>query len=115
MAVQYVTPSEFERALNSFFAKITRYVDGRLEAITAQILDDRMKDKEEATAFQNETRERLENVESRLTNVETTLSDVVAHQQTMLETFQTTTQAILKSIADSHASIMERINDIDKR
>jgi uncharacterized coiled-coil protein SlyX len=115
MAAQYVTPSEFERALNSFFAKITRYIDGRIEATTAQILDDRMKDKEETTTFQNEIKEQLTNLEERQTKTEATLADVVAHQKALLETFQATTSTITKSIADSHASLSEQINELRKQ
>jgi chromosome segregation ATPase len=46
---------------------------------------------------------------------ETRLTDVETYQKTLLETYQSTTQAILKQMADSHAQVMEQINEIKQR
>ena len=106
-------------------AESTRYTDVHFNEVNSQLATDRTEHNERF----NKIETRLDNVEGRLDKIETILtdvvqrqqrtetilSDVVTHQQTMLETFQSTSESIIKSIADSHAILMERINDIDKR
>ena len=47
--------------------------------------------------------------------IETRLTDVETFQKTLLETYQTTTQSILTQMAESHAQVMEQINDLKRQ
>ena len=97
MATPYVSRSEYNDDQNSLYARITRYMDARFEALNGQILSDR-----------NETRKRFDEQAKRLDDVET-------FQKMLLDVYQTTTATIVKTIADSHATLINEINDLKRR
>jgi hypothetical protein len=122
MATPYVSRSEYNDDQNSLYARITRYMDARFEALNGQILSDRNETRKRfdeqtgllqeaqviATQYHTELTQRLDNHERRLTDVET-------FQKTLLEVYQTTTATIVKSIADSHAALIGEINELKRR
>ena len=104
MATPYVSRSEYNDDQNSLYARITRYMDARFEALNGQILSDR-----------NETRKRFDEQAKHQEEQTKRLSDVETFQKMLLDVYQTTTATIVKSIAESHATIMDEINDIKRR
>jgi|GEM_PF-5467934 len=118
MAAQYIDRNEFTNGLNALYAKITRYIDNRFEGLNGQILADKTDTSERLDRVEKRldgVEKRLDGIEGRLDKVETRLDSIEHYQKDLLETFQATTRDILKSIADSHAILMERINDIDRK
>ena len=87
MAAQPIYPNEFNEGMNILYKDITRYLDARFEAINRQNMAER-----------SETQKRFENMEQRLTNIERDVSNVVAFQQTLMETFKGFATDIIKRL-----------------
>jgi uncharacterized protein YeaO (DUF488 family) len=118
MATPYVSRSEYNDDQNSLYARITRYMDARFEALNGQILSDRNETRkhfdEQTRRFDEQTR-RFDEQAKHQEEQTKRLDDVETFQKMLLDVYQTTTATIVKSIAESHAAIMDEINGIKRR
>lgn len=112
MVAQPIYPDELNHALDNLYTRLSRYISAQLEAITIQTRTDINNAKLETTGkieqFRQETNERLSSVES-------TQTQLIENQNLLISTFNTTTQALAKTMQDNHAEAMEAINDVKAR
>ena len=94
MAAQPIYRDEFNDGISHLYTDITRYMDARFEVLNRQILSDKTE------------------TQKRLTNIERDVSNVVAFQQTLMETFKGFATDISKQIAEGFAAQAERHNEL---
>jgi hypothetical protein len=117
-AAEPIYPDQLSFALDRLYARLTNYVDARIEAIIVQMRIDKQesiaRDSDLADALVALT-QRVSNLETRMAALETRMTTLEAMQQAMLEASRAQTEDILRVVRDLHAEAMEAINELRPR